>query len=394
MDSTTFKPTFNKSNIELCFEENIPFIVIDNICVFSKCCENIKLQHWLSGRTLLYTQKVGCLPNENFDSVAVKIISQEEIEKLLNILIEEGFQIIKVDKWNALLNKNGRDLDISCYVSNGIYLRHRNIMLKHSYFDNLIRVIKGGGFWCVPNHSDELIDDIYTSSINLQYFRTLPFLAANNNSIFKVARKLLSKVVKLSPQWAQNISYLIGNKQNNKRIILTEHELREIYFEEDPINWKIRKPHLDLITCNGKYRKVGEIIDYLNNTENLKAVRNEITETIINCPFLEPIYFSKTFWLSGNSNFINCILYTFRKGVVPYEEANIYINRNKPLNLFSAEYYQSLELMDDNEIKSFLKDRPIVIENNKLVGGRHRVCAMIGRLITDQPYIPVHSLEI
>ena len=118
MDSTTFKPTFNKSNIELCFEENIPFIVIDNICVFSKCCENIKLQHWLSGRTLLYTQKVGCLPNENFDSVAVKIISQEEIEKLLNILIEEGFQIIKVDKWNALLNKNELFLERSHEADN------------------------------------------------------------------------------------------------------------------------------------------------------------------------------------------------------------------------------------------------------------------------------------
>ena len=37
-----------------------------------------------------------------------------------------------------------------------------------------------------------------------------------------------------------------------------------------------------------------------------------------------------------------------------------------------------------------LKDHPIEIKNNTIIGGRHRVCAMIGRIISGKNYIPFY----
>ena len=45
--------------------------------------------------------------------------------------------------------------------------------------------------------------------------------------------------------------------------------------------------------------------------------------------------------------------------------------------------------MDDKEINKMLKINPIEINNNSFGSGRHRVAAMIGRLVHKQKYIPI-----
>ena len=47
--------------------------------------------------------------------------------------------------------------------------------------------------------------------------------------------------------------------------------------------------------------------------------------------------------------------------------------------------------MTDEEIKSFLKNNPIEITNNCITSGRHRVCAMMNRLINDEKYITFYA---
>ena len=44
--------------------------------------------------------------------------------------------------------------------------------------------------------------------------------------------------------------------------------------------------------------------------------------------------------------------------------------------------------MSDHEIKSFLEKNKIELSGKSITSGRHRVCAMIGRIIAGGDYIP------
>ena len=57
------------------------------------------------------------------------------------------------------------------------------------------------------------------------------------------------------------------------------------------------------------------------------------------------------------------------------------------MNLYSADYYKELEIMTDSEIEQFLKENPIEITLNFITSGKHRVAAMIGRILENKDYI-------
>ena len=48
--------------------------------------------------------------------------------------------------------------------------------------------------------------------------------------------------------------------------------------------------------------------------------------------------------------------------------------------------------MSDNDIEEFLKENPIEITKDYLTSGRHRVCAMIGRLVSNKKYISIYAV--
>lgn len=367
-------------------------VAIENIQMVSNCCEKIKIHNWLSGRTLLYIQKVGFLPNDNFDSVAIKGRSESLNSILINDLITSGFILVKMDAMNILFSRKGRYLEICKYVSDGGFLRHNKLIFKKSKFKNLQRICINGYYWNIPDHADELIHDLYINSKNRLYFSSSPYLKDSNFPGKELVKKVVNKFINISPPWLENIFYSLGNI-NKTRKELTENEFREVLFEEDSVNWQLRKTHLDLITCKGKYRKIGEIIDYLKRPVVLQEIKAGIHETEMLDTFLEPIYYNKQFWQSGNNYFINCIIYSFRKKVVPYEEIANYVYDKSSPKLFSAEYYLSLDPMSEKEISNLLRSSPIMIENNTLISGRHRVCAMIGRLVAGQSYLPIHVLQ-
>jgi hypothetical protein len=56
----------------------------------------------------------------------------------------------------------------------------------------------------------------------------------------------------------------------------------------------------------------------------------------------------------------------------------------------TKEYYESLDLMTDKQIESFLKNNPVEFDNGFIRHNYHRACAMIGRLISGKPYIPFY----
>ena len=156
-------------------------------------------------------------------------------------------------------------------------------------------------------------------------------------------------------------------------------------------NWIMRRKHLDIVSNNRKYTKVKDIVKYFKNKENLENARKQINETINLNIYDEPISHNKLFWNSGNNYFINNLLYGFRKNVTSYADANNYIrNQNKP-NLYSKEYYESLEKMSDIEVKNFFIENPIEVTNNCVTSGKHRMYAMIGKLINDESYITIYA---
>lgn len=156
---------------------------------------------------------------------------------------------------------------------------------------------------------------------------------------------------------------------------------------KNSINWILRKKHLALVTDSKKHIKVKTILKYLSN-DNLNKIINNIVESDNSTPFEEPISHNKKFWNSGNNYFIYNVLFSFRKNVTSYQNANTYIVSDNSYNLYSKKYYQSLEKMNPDEIKTFLDSNPIEITNNDVTSGKHRVFAMIGWLINGNEYIP------
>lgn len=157
------------------------------------------------------------------------------------------------------------------------------------------------------------------------------------------------------------------------------------------VNWILRKGHLNLVTKNKKYTKVKKIIYHLkkNKIENLL---NNMVESDNRFVFEEPISHNKKFWTSGNNYFLNNIIFSFRKNVVEYQNANSYITQKTKPNLYSSKYYSSLEKMSEDEVAYFLEQNPIEVTNNAVTSGKHRVFAMIGWILEGNEYIPFKAI--
>jgi len=56
----------------------------------------------------------------------------------------------------------------------------------------------------------------------------------------------------------------------------------------------------------------------------------------------------------------------------------------------TEDYYNSLEMMTDEELEIFLKNNPVEFDNGFIRHSYHRACAMIGRLINGKSYIPFY----
>ena len=187
----------------------------------------------------------------------------------------------------------------------------------------------------------------------------------------------------------------------NKQSTIENFEICEISLKnflklniehKNSFNWQMRKPHLDLVTNNGKARKIKQIINFIKKSNLLLDFEDSVIETNTLNTFSEPLNINKKFWKSGNNFFIYPILFQFKKNVVPYSKVNNYIKTQNFPPVYSFEYYKQLDDMRDDEIRKFLNDEYIEITNNSITSGRHRVFAMIGRLVEGKEYIPFKAI--
>ena len=114
----------------------------------------------------------------------------------------------------------------------------------------------------------------------------------------------------------------------------------------------------EVLNLNGKLKTVREIVEYWKNNP---------TKPELN---------------SKNWQYYNCMQAGFRKNVAGHHD----IGWDK----MTEEYYESLEIMNDQEIEEYLKSTPSEFDNGFIKHSYHRAYAMIGRLIRGEKYIPFY----
>jgi hypothetical protein len=118
----------------------------------------------------------------------------------------------------------------------------------------------------------------------------------------------------------------------------------------------------EIIKQNGKLVTVRDIIDYFSDKDRRAKIEATLTPST---------------W-----QYYNCMMAEFRHSVGNHHDIG-WENMTK-------QYYESLELMTDEEIEIFLTNTPVEFDNGFIRHNYHRACAMIGRLIAGKPYIPFY----
>ena len=289
---------------------------------------------------------------------------------------------------------------------------YESIILKPNDRKNItdnLNFLKRNDFNLIMNNSKEM-HFIKNKKIIKVLFSYLPFLLnfdsrnLNMGDVQKNGYRRTSSYNKIyfyrkiifNKKYFKNIIFKFFGLEKKKSITkfkkLTYDEFIDICVEdENSINWLLRKPHLDLVTDHKKYIKVKDILDYFKRPGLLENKLSEVKETDTSEKFEEPIHINKKFWLSGNNFYIFPLIFGFKKNVIAYKIVNEYIQQKNDIKVYSKDYFQSLEDMNKKEIEELFENSPLEITNGAITSGRHRVFAMIGRLIQEKEYVPIYT---
>ena len=183
--------------------------------------------------------------------------------------------------------------------------------------------------------------------------------------------------------------FFFYNIFNNKYLSYSEFRNLQLIDLNNELDIFYRYEHFKIVTNNFKYLKIGEIIDFYKNNENFKILQSKIKDPInIDLKTDYPRHCDYFFWKNGNSFFANNLIYGFKLNIKDYESVQK-MKTAKGLILFSKNYYDYHQEMSENEIYNIFIKQPIRINNNIILNGRHRVCAMIGRILKNEKYINI-----
>ncbi len=118
----------------------------------------------------------------------------------------------------------------------------------------------------------------------------------------------------------------------------------------------------EVVKNNGSLKTVRDVVEFYSSDKNIDLAKNTLNP--------------------NNWQYFNCMLAEFRKDVADHHELG--------WDKMTEDYYNSLELMSDEELELFLKQNPVEFDNGFIKHSYHRACAMIGRLIKGKPYIPFY----
>lgn len=125
-----------------------------------------------------------------------------------------------------------------------------------------------------------------------------------------------------------------------------------------------------ILTNDFKLWEVGEIVEYWQGVGSIEHRLNEIN------------------WM-----YHHCLQYGFRRNIPP-KCVNIYgADKVRVQPSAAAVNISQYELLNDEELASWLKCNPIVVSKRTVHDGFHRIAAMSGRLVCGKPYVTLYATE-
>lgn len=298
---------------------------------------------------------------------------------------------VKMISWKKKLReifggntKAYRYVHASCNLEESIlFLESLNLL---NYYYKQVNYKSSNHFFNLLNESDNI------KYVLLNNNTTSYNILVDNYYLFKSIMSLRSldqKNMIENNKWC-NINYALIN---NKKILF------KIYFPEMNIvnekrcfkllktRIKIKLNNLDVYMCNDiTYTPV--CLDYFLNCElperkckkkaivtdnyKLKTVREVVNHWKKNKQIKKLTCDNWDYW--------NCVVYGFRFGVESHD-------KNKD---FSDSYYIKKKIVPDDDLEIYLFLNPSEFEPLLIRHSWHRTCAMIGRLIRDEKYIPFY----
>ena len=167
----------------------------------------------------------------------------------------------------------------------------------------------------------------------------------------------------IEKQTQQNLFY----NQNFSRELNVRSDVKK-NFEPISLNYFLNMELADggggkeIVKQNGKLKNARDVYMFYSVPGNVKTIKDKLTP--------------------DNWQYFNCMLAEFRKNVAGHHELG--------WDKMTEEYYNSLELMSDEELEIFLRENPVEFDNGFIKHSYHRACAMIGRLISGKSYIPFY----
>ena len=354
----------------------------ENIEMLSQVLKECSIPFWIHGKTLLGIARDKQLIIEDHDD-DIGVFAEHRTDVCARAyprLREHGFQAIRCNDAMLSVIRDDRYIDICFFKQKKGKIGYGKKWLPKEYFKAFDSVIFHHRQYPIPGRTRELLEIMYPNRSDEPTILT---------KLYKPVKKIKRKI-KRARRWIKS-----NILQRKILRLVSFEEFLDLKIEDDgAINWTLRGPHLDLITDNGRLRRISDVIQYFKEDSKLEDIKNNrIIEADTDQLFEEPINLNDKFWQTGNNYFFYCVYYGFRKEVTAYDKVNEYIKNVGEPRPYSADYFEQRPPMTDAEIENLLRANPLIVHEGAIVHGKHRVCAMIGRLVAGEAYVPFYVEE-
>lgn len=375
-------------------EDYVTSIRLQNLSDLTRVLTDGDIAHWLFGNTLRGAVLFGQLVPDHDDDIGISAqdwrLKKTEVRKELAAL---GFFCIRENSQMASFFRDGRYIDLVFFWFKGPIAGY-GVKRFPSKALSPARLVQLGDYsFSVPARSKLII--VLNSYLAPALGRIHWVLRlVRERKLAGRARRFLSRIFVRRPRLLRGMPKSLTSFLG---LSLTEYSLKEFLDlrlePEESFNLWWRKMHLDPVTDGGKMATLRSIVKHFECVDLEGFGREVISETDTSKVFYEPISSNYRFWRTGNNFFFYPLMFGFRRNVVPYNRVNEYIRKKRGPQIYSAEYYKSLERMSGREIVKFLRSSPIEVHNGAILGGKHRALAVLGELIRGSELQAVWVLE-
>lgn len=377
-------------------------IRLNNLRDISRVLYANNVAFWLYGKTLLGAVKEGKLLDDHDDDIGIMLSDRQFLMSTIRPQLEaKGFVLIRDAAGIVSFVRDFRYVDVCLFGPKSFgQLGYGDKSAPKKFFLELDEVLLEDEPFPIPLNSNALLRREYSQNPIRRLLRTLIGLSSAKKNVRRI-KKIPAKIKEKHMAAVENNKFGLGRILERLSFLsgfsvrpLTESEFLALHIEpQDSFNWNWRHRHLGLVTDFCRLSLVGDLVAHLSESEVRETIEMSVVESDTSIEFHAKNNLDLRFWWSGNNYFWYCVKYQFRSDVVSYVNANAYISKGIGPLLYSAEYYENLDPLSDDEIAALFRGCPIVVENGCVASGKHRIFAMVGRLASHKPYIPIKAIS-